>query len=203
MPVEQKQIFVVDDEEVLRETICSMLTSAGLQCKAFGGGLDALALLDAGEKCDLLITDLMNSPLDGISLLERVKKEYPKVEVIIVSEVQDDSVKEQCYRIGAFLYLQEPFERTQLLDAVNLALEYRSLKARVTEQVRPPKREPDFTTGTVLFALLLNKSAIGVYSSHEEAEAAWNAFHDQNPAAGAFAIKPFKLDGPAMIYRPY
>jgi len=63
--------------------------------------------------------------------------------------------------------------------------------------------EPDFSDGTAVFALLLNKSAIGIYTSHEKAEDAWDAFKRENEAAGPFAIKPFKLDGPAMIYWPY
>jgi hypothetical protein len=64
--------------------------------------------------------------------------------------------------------------------------------------------EPDFSTGTIIFVLALNKSAIGVYTSHRAAENAMKAFvRDVNPAGRDFTIKPFKLDGPAMIYQPY
>ena len=121
---EQKQVFVVDDEEAVREIICAMLTSAGFRCKTFSGGLDALALLESGEQCDLLVTDLLNYPLDGLSLLERVKQKYPTVEVVVASAVHDDSVTEHCIRSGAFLYLRHPVGRAQLLDAVNLAIEH-------------------------------------------------------------------------------
>jgi two-component system, NtrC family, nitrogen regulation response regulator GlnG len=127
--VEQKErIFVVDDQESLREVICSMLTSAGYECRAFAGGLEAIASLESGEKCDLLLTDLLNLPLDGFSLLERVKQKFPKVEVIIASAIHDDAVTEACIRSGAYQYLREPFEREQLLDAVSGALEHRRVK---------------------------------------------------------------------------
>jgi hypothetical protein len=69
--------------------------------------------------------------------------------------------------------------------------------------MRSRKKEPDLSSGDAVFALLLNKSAIGIYSSQEKAEAAWSAFQDQNPRAGPFDIKPFTLDGPAMIFAPY
>lgn len=122
------RIFVVDDQESLREVICSMLTSAGYECTAFAGGLEAIASLESGEKCDLLLTDLLNLPLDGFSLLERVKQTFPKVEVVIASAIHDDAVTEACIRSGAYQYLREPFEREQLLDAVSRALEHRRVK---------------------------------------------------------------------------
>jgi hypothetical protein len=64
--------------------------------------------------------------------------------------------------------------------------------------------ESDFNTGIVVFALMLNKSAIGIYTSHERAEAAWKVFLAEHPSATRYyQIKPFKLDGPAMFYQPY
>jgi hypothetical protein len=65
-------------------------------------------------------------------------------------------------------------------------------------------REPDLSTGTVVFALLLNKSAIGMYTSYKKAEEAWEVFEREHPSATRlYQIKPFRLDGPAMIYSPY
>jgi two-component system nitrogen regulation response regulator GlnG len=125
---EKKRIFVVDDQESLREVICSMLTSAGYECSAFAGGLEAIASLESGEKCDLLLTDLLNLPLDGFSLLERVKQTFPKVEVIIATAIHDDALEEACIRSGAYQYLREPFEREQLLGVVSRALEHRRVK---------------------------------------------------------------------------
>lgn len=64
--------------------------------------------------------------------------------------------------------------------------------------------EPDFTEGIVVYALLLDKSAIGVYTSHTKAEEAWDEFvKEERPANRLYQIKPFRLDGPAMIYQPY
>jgi hypothetical protein len=64
--------------------------------------------------------------------------------------------------------------------------------------------EPDLSTGTVVFALLLNKSAIGIYTTYEKAEEARDLFQKkQRPENKLYQIKPFKLDGPALIYLPY
>jgi hypothetical protein len=65
-------------------------------------------------------------------------------------------------------------------------------------------KEPDFSTGTMVFALLLNKSAIGIYTSYAKAAIAWDVFKQQEPSASwDYQIKPFKLDGPARVYLPY
>jgi CheY-like chemotaxis protein len=120
-----ERVLVVDDEKAIREIISSILTSAGYGCHAVAGGLEALALFESGEKFDLLITDLLNSPLDGLSLLERTRKRFPNVVVVVASAVHDDSVAEQCIRNGAYEYLREPFERKQLLAVVASALEHR------------------------------------------------------------------------------
>lgn len=70
--------------------------------------------------------------------------------------------------------------------------------------------EPDFSTGTTVFALLCNKSAIGIYTSYEKAEEACEVYKNgENGGVVSvlgrhlYQIKPFKLDGPAMAYLPY
>jgi len=61
----------------------------------------------------------------------------------------------------------------------------------------------DFTSQTV-FVLLLDKSAIGVYTTYEKAgEASAIFLAEQSPANENFEIKPFQLDGLARIFKPY
>ena len=121
------RIFVVDDEECVRATISAMLTNAGYSCRTFAGGLEALALLESGAGCDLLTSDLLNSPLDGFSLLTRMKENLPDIPVIMVTAIHDPSVATACSQLGA-QYLTKPLEREQLLVAVRRAFEDRRLK---------------------------------------------------------------------------
>jgi len=126
LPVER--IFVVDDEEAIREIVSSMLTSAGYACNQAGSGLQALEILNGGAQFDLLLSDLMMPELDGLGLLERVKERYPDMPVIMVTAVHDISVALGAIRNGAYDYLLKPFEREQLLATVRRALENRRLK---------------------------------------------------------------------------
>ena len=122
------RILVVDDEEVIRKIVASMLVSANFECREAGDGLEALALLDSGEEFDLVLSGLMMPNLDGIALLERVKVTYPDLPVVIVTAVHDIQVALQSLRNGAYDYLMKPFEREQLLATVRRALELRRLR---------------------------------------------------------------------------
>ncbi|HSY63272.1 MAG TPA: HD domain-containing phosphohydrolase [Terriglobales bacterium] len=123
-----ERILVVDDEDAIREIVCSMLAAANYKTKQASSGLKALAMLDAGEEFELMLSDLMMADLDGIGLLERTKEQYPDMPVVMVTAVHDISVALAAIRNGAYDYLLKPFEREQLLATVRRALENRHLK---------------------------------------------------------------------------
>ena len=60
------RILVVDDEEPIREIVCSMLNSANFVCSQASSGKEALALLDSGEDYELMLSDLMMAGMDGV-----------------------------------------------------------------------------------------------------------------------------------------
>jgi putative nucleotidyltransferase with HDIG domain len=122
------RILVVDDEETIREVVCSMLTVANYKCRQAASGIEALALLESGEEFELMLSDLMMADLDGLGLLERTKEKFPEMPVVMVTAVHDISVALAAIRNGAYDYLLKPFEREQLLATVRRALENRRLK---------------------------------------------------------------------------
>src|SRR5215472_6803798 len=123
-----ERILVVDDEESIREIVCSMLTAAGYQTRQASSGIEALEVLGTGEDFSLMLSDLMMRDLDGIGLLEQTKIKFPEMPVIMVTAVHDISVVVAAFQNGAYDYLLKPFEREQLLAMVRRALEHRRLK---------------------------------------------------------------------------
>lgn len=123
-----QRVLVVDDDEMFREIIVSMLVSANYECREAGDGLEALAVLESGEEFDLVISGIMMPEMDGIVLLERIKAKYPGLPVVIVTGVHDIQVQQLALRKGACHYLLKPFEREQILAAVRRALEASRLK---------------------------------------------------------------------------
>jgi cyclic di-GMP phosphodiesterase len=123
-----ERILVVDDEEPIREVVCSMLGTAGYRCTAAATGNAALATLASGEEFELMLSDMMMAEMRGDILLERVKEQFPDMPVIMVTAVNDISEALKAIRNGAYDYLLKPFERDQLLNTVKRALENRRLK---------------------------------------------------------------------------
>jgi len=129
MPSPSERILVVDDEEPIREIVCSMLIAGGkYDCVQAGSGEEALALLESGDEFALMLSDLMMTGMDGLALLERAKERVPEMPVVMVTAVHDISVALAAIRNGAYDYLLKPFEREQLLATVRRALENRRLK---------------------------------------------------------------------------
>jgi DNA-binding NtrC family response regulator len=112
------RILVVNDEEPIREIVSCMLASAGHYCRTAADGIEALTVLDSGEEFDLLLSNLVMPNLDGLGLLERIQGRFPNMLFILESACKDFSVFGAALRNGAYDYLQEPFEREQLLFLV-------------------------------------------------------------------------------------
>jgi response regulator RpfG family c-di-GMP phosphodiesterase len=123
-----ERILVVDDEETIREIVCSMLASASYQYQKAGSGNQALAVLKSGEQFELVLTGLMMPDLDGIGLQEAVNAQFPGLPLVFVTAVHDVSVALLCLRQGAYDYLLKPFERSQLLTTIRRALENHRLR---------------------------------------------------------------------------
>lgn len=123
-----ERILVVDDEEAVRETIVSMLSSAKFECQGVGDGLEALALLDSGKQFELVLCKLRIPNLEGIGLLERLQHKYSDIQFVVTIPVEDISAALAAIRNGAYDYLLKPFDREQLLNTVSRALENRRLK---------------------------------------------------------------------------
>jgi len=126
--VATERILVVDDEDSIREIVCSMLGSAGYATTSASSGIEALGILESCEQFALMLTDMMMAGMDGLALLERTKERFPDMPVIMVTAVHDISVALGSIRNGAYDYLLKPFEREQLLATVRRALENRRLR---------------------------------------------------------------------------
>ena len=138
-------ILLVNDEESVCCTLREILIRADYQCRAVLGGPEALALLRSGERFDLLVHDLLNPHLDGFSLLQQAKQQFPELPVIVVSAVDDDSAADACLDSGAFEYLRLPIEIQQFLDTISLALADARLKESMRTAVSQMSKEELFT----------------------------------------------------------
>jgi putative nucleotidyltransferase with HDIG domain len=124
-----ERILVVDDEDLIREIICSVLNQAGFVCDPVNSGPAALTTLKSDDAYSVVVSDVVMDGMDGLTLLSQIRRDYPDIPVVMVTAVHDISVALAAMRNGAYDYLLKPFEREQLLASVRRAVENRRLKA--------------------------------------------------------------------------
>jgi DNA-binding NtrC family response regulator len=106
-----------------------MLSFAGYRCRCVANGVDALKLLESGEKFDLITSDIGNYPMDGNEFLRQITCRFPDIPLLIITATRDISVVLATLRNGAYDYLLKSFEREQLIFAIRRTLENRRLKS--------------------------------------------------------------------------
>ncbi len=114
-------ILVVDDEEKIRQTLRGVLSDEGYEVSEAGDGRTALDSLRA-ERPDLVILDVWLPEIDGISLLEEVKRIYADLPVIIICGHANIEAAVRATRLGAADFIEKPFSLDALLASIGRAL---------------------------------------------------------------------------------
>src|SRR6185369_4692440 len=109
-----ERILVVDDEEIIRNSISFILGKEGYDVVEAANGKEAYDLV-LKESFDIIITDLEMPEMKGIELLERVVQISPQVMVIIITAYGSLETAIAALRKGAGDYILKPIEFDELL----------------------------------------------------------------------------------------
>ena len=119
-------ILVVDDEKDIGDLLSDILTEAGFSVATAVDSTSAFAAIESFYP-SLIILDiwLKNSKLDGIGILEQIQQKCPFVPVIIISGHATKQIAQKAIEIGAFDYIEKPFQEERILFEVQKALKFR------------------------------------------------------------------------------
>src|SRR4051812_10735238 len=135
-------ILIVDDEQDIRELVSGVLEDEGYSCRTAASSQEALqALSERRPSLVLLDVWLQNSKLDGLQLLEEIKRRDPTLPVLMISGHGNLDTAVAAIRQGAVDFIEKPFEAGHLLHLVaratetdRLRRENASLKAQVGQE---------------------------------------------------------------------
>ncbi len=113
--MEALKVLVVEDERVHRELLRRTLEEEGHVVFAVESAEKALAVLDRGE-VEVAILDVRLPGMSGLELLRRIKKDWPEVEVIVITAFGEVEDAVAAVKAGAFHYLVKPYEPEVLLN---------------------------------------------------------------------------------------
>ncbi len=119
------RMIIVDDDQDVLDTLVRLLGSEGYVCDTANGAKAALAKLT--DEVDLVLTDIRMPGMDGIALLMRIMTEKPEMAVVIMSGSGDISAAVEAMRLGAYDYLNKPFNVEDLFVRIQRAFERQRL----------------------------------------------------------------------------
>lgn len=114
-------ILLVEDDNNQREIIKTILTKEGFYVEDASTGKKALEILK-GNFFDIVLTDLRLPDIDGTFILKEVRNQNSPCQVIIITAFGSIPSAVEATKLGAFYYLEKPFEKDQLLIVINNAM---------------------------------------------------------------------------------
>lgn len=137
MTKEKRSILVVDDEKDMLKTYENILKN-DYSVLISNSGEDALSKLKKNQ-VDVAILDIRMPKMDGIEVLKKIKSHYPYIDVIMATGSKDVAPAVECMKLGAFDYINKPFDVKELLIIIEKALQNISLikeNAQLKEELK-------------------------------------------------------------------
>jgi|SRR5579862_36114 len=144
-PVASPTIFVVDDDDLVRDSIQGMLKSVGLHSKTFGTAQEFLRSERAdGPSC--LVLDVRLPGVNGLDFQQQLVDAGIRIPIIFITGHGDIPMTVKAMKSGAVEFLTKPFRDQDLLDAIQQALDHdRKMRLQESGLVELRKRYESLT----------------------------------------------------------
>jgi two-component system OmpR family response regulator len=113
-------VLLVDDEEDFLTLLAERLGSRQIDVRKVSTGAEALAELSQ-RFADLVLLDARMPGMDGLETLQRIKRDHPDVQVVMLTGFVDSSLAIHAHQLGADDYLTKPVNMPELLDKIDEA----------------------------------------------------------------------------------
>jgi FixJ family two-component response regulator len=118
---QEQTVFIVDDDDAVRDSIQELVESVGLQAEGYAS---ALAFLNAfqPQRPGCVVLDVRMAEMSGLVLQERLNALGSRIPVIVLTGHGDVPIAVQAMKAGAVDFIQKPYREQSLLDSINAAL---------------------------------------------------------------------------------
>lgn len=120
---ENQTVFVVDDDEGIREGLALLLGTVDLPCELYASAVEFLEAFEPG-KGGCLVLDIRMPRMTGLDLQARLNEMQSRLPIIFITGHGDIPMAVEAMRRGALDFIRKPFREQDLLDSINEALEF-------------------------------------------------------------------------------
>ena len=116
-----KVVAIVDDDELIRESLGGLMKAAGFPAVTFASGEE---FLNSGEQENTacLIVDIRMQGMSGLELQSKLSKDDRRIPIIFITAHSDENTRMQALRAGAVKFLTKPVDKGVVIDSVRTAL---------------------------------------------------------------------------------
>lgn len=115
-------IFVIDDDESIRDSIGSLLRSVGLRVQVFASTAEFLSGARQDVTC-CLVLDVRLPKENGLEFQEYLRNAGMEIPIVFITAYGDIPMTSRAFKAGAVEFLTKPFQKDQLLEAIRQALD--------------------------------------------------------------------------------
>ena len=124
-------VLVVDDKEMLRDSVGATLRRAGFEVVSAPDGAAAVELA-ARRRPDAVVSDMRMPGMSGLELVEKLRELDDALPVVIMTAFGTVETAVRALKLGAFDYITKPFEGDELVISVKRAIEHARLRRETT-----------------------------------------------------------------------
>ena len=132
-------VFVVDDDQAVRDSLADLMDSVGLKVQTYATAMDFLADYSA-ERLGCLVLDIRMPGMSGLELQKELNRRESMLPLILITGHGDVPMAVQAIQEGALDFIQKPFRDQELLDRVNQALNSCNKQQDIQQQTQSVKK---------------------------------------------------------------
>lgn len=121
-PADKPTVFIVDDDEPVRDSLKMLMRSVGLSAETFSGAAEFLEAYDP-DRPGCLVLDIRMPGMSGMELQEKLNEIHAILPIIFITGHGDVPMAVKAIQYGAADFIQKPFRDQDLLDRINKAID--------------------------------------------------------------------------------
>jgi len=126
-------VFIIDDDEAVRDSLKFLLRSEGFTCRAYESSAEFLAQLQP-EHRGCIITDVRMPEMDGISLVHHLNQRGSRIPIIMITGHADVPMAVEAIKAGVAEFIEKPFHSDAIMKAVRECLEVTQASEQVENE---------------------------------------------------------------------